>query len=169
MERQYFIQQFARRLTHLLEDLGLGSKNSKAKVKIKDLATISGCSSQMARRYVLGEALPDVDVLFKIAQWLKVSPGWLLFGTDNQTPNNFTQKNLIQIEPELLEYILARTLPLLQSIKDIKGIISFTMDIIKDCTYINADHDTILKMVEIHITSATRFQKNYNNEALGNI
>ncbi|MDQ5884570.1 MAG: hypothetical protein QG556_910 [Pseudomonadota bacterium] len=82
MEREHFVHGFARRLTALMQQADLGSSKSKAGVQINKLAKISGCSNQMARRYALGEALPDVDVTYKIAKCLKVSPGWLLYGVD---------------------------------------------------------------------------------------
>ena len=121
------------------------------------LAEISGCSHQMARRYVLGEALPDIDVTHKIAKWLKVSPGWLLFGEETQIPNNIDQKDLVQIEPDLLEYILTKSAALFNFTKDTNELIHFIMDIINDATHIKADKKEILKIIDISINSATRF------------
>ena len=61
---------------------GHHSGRSKAGVKIDKLSEVCDCSQQMARRYVLGEALPDIDIIVKIAKWLNVSPGWLVFGEE---------------------------------------------------------------------------------------
>ena len=133
-----------------MQQADLASSKSKAGVKVSKLAEIAGCSHQMARRYVLGEALPDVNVTYKIAKWLKVSPGWLLFGDETEIPNNLDQKNLIQIEPDLLEYILNIT-------KDTNELISFIMDIINDATHIKADKSEILKIIDLSINSAIRF------------
>lgn len=141
----------------LMQQANLVSPNSKAGVKVSKLAEISGCSHQMARRYVLGEALPDVNVTYKIAKWLKVSPGWLLFGEETKIPNNIDQKNLIQIEPDLLEYILTKSASLFTITKDTNELISFIMDIINDAIHIKADKNEILKIIDISINSATRF------------
>ncbi len=166
MDREHFVQNFARRLIALLKQAGLESCRAKAGVKTSKLAEISNCSQQMARRYVLGEALPDVEVIFKIAQWLKVSPGWLLFGGDSEVPNNFEEKNLIQIDPTLLEYILSKGAALLFITKDINEWTNFIMDIINDATHINADKKAILKIIDISIASALRFNGNLNDKKL---
>ena len=163
MERAHFVLNFARRLTQLMRNHGLNSEKSKAGVKINELTKISGCSHQMTRRYVLGEALPDIDVIFKIAKWLEVSPGWLLYGEESDIPNNINQKNLIQIEPKLLEYILLKSIPLSEITKNHQELTSFMMDIINDVTHIDADNKAIIKIIDISINSATRFNDNLHN------
>jgi transcriptional regulator with XRE-family HTH domain len=164
LEREHLVQSFSRRLTQLIQNKGLGSEKSKAGVKLKELAEVSNCSHQMARRYAMGDALPDIDVTFKIAKWLQVSPGWLLFGEESTIPNNINQKNLIQIEPDLLEYILVKCAPLFLITKDTQELISFIMDIINDTTYIEADKKDILKIVDISIKSVMRFNKKSNDK-----
>ena len=157
LEREHFVRGFARRLTALMQQENLGSSKSKAGVKITKLAEIGGCSHQMARRYVLGEALPDVDVTYKIAKWLKVSPGWLLYGEEDDIPNNIGQKNLIQIEPDLLEYILSKCASLFDITKNKQELISYIMDIIHDATHIEAEPKEIIKVIDMSINSITRF------------
>jgi transcriptional regulator with XRE-family HTH domain len=133
------------------------SSASKAGVKISVLAEICGCSHQMARRYVLGEALPEVDITYKIAKWLKVSPGWLLFGEETQVPNNITKTNLIQIEPDLFEYILTKSTMLFEMTKDTKELVHFIMDSVNDATHIKADKEELMKIIDISVNSAMRF------------
>ncbi|MCX7118211.1 MAG: hypothetical protein NTW94_10005 [Legionellales bacterium] len=157
MERDHFVHGFARRITFLMQQQNLGSTKSKAGVKVSMLAEIAGCSHQMARRYVLGQALPDIDITYKIAKWLKVSPGWLLFGEETEIPNNIDQKNLIQIEPDLLNYILTKSAFLFNVTSDIKELIHFIMDIINDATHIEAEKKEIIKVIDISINSAVRF------------
>ncbi|MFO2856808.1 helix-turn-helix transcriptional regulator [Legionella pneumophila serogroup 1] len=157
MEREHFVRGFARRLTALMQQADMGSSKSKAGVQINKLAEVSGCSPQMARRYALGEALPDVDATYKIAKWLKVSPGWLLYGEEGDIPNNIGQTNLIQIEPELLEYILTKCATLFDITKNKQELLSYIMDIIHDATHIEADQKEILKVIDMSINSITRF------------
>ena len=157
MEREHFVREFARRLTSLMQQANLGSSKSKAGVKTSGLAEISGCSHQMARRYVLCEALPDIDVIYRIAKWLNVSPGWLLFGKEGDVPNNIGQKNLIQIEHDLLEYILMKSVVLFNITKNTPELISYMMDIIHDATHIEADPKEILKIIDMSINSVMRF------------
>ncbi len=157
MEREHFVHGFARRLTMLMKQANLISSASKAGVKISVLAEVCGCSHQMARRYVLGEALPEIDVTYKIAKWLKVSPGWLLFGEDTEVPNNINQKNLIQIEPDLFEYILTKSTMLFELTKDTKELVHFIMDSVNDATHIKADKKELMKIIDISVNSAMRF------------
>lgn len=157
MERAHFVTNFSRRLTSVMQEAGLGSSNSRAGVRINKLAEMSGCSLQMARRYALGEALPDIDATYKIASWLKVSPGWLLFGEETQNPNIIGEKDLICIPPELLEYVLLKSSKLFSIATDVGELVSFIMDIIKDSVHIEADRKAILKVIDISITSALRF------------
>lgn len=161
--RDHFVRNFSRRLTLLMQKAGLGTSRSKAGVKINKLAEISGCSHQMARRYVLGEALPDIDITYKIAKWLNVSPGWLLYGEES-VPNNIEQINLVQIEPELLEYILLKCAPLFLITEDIHELICFIMDIVNDATHIEADKKSILKIIDLSVNSVTRFNGNLNDK-----
>ncbi len=157
MEREYFVHGFAQRLIMLMKQANLISSASKAGVKISVLAKICGCSHQMARRYVLGEALPEVDVTFKIAKWLKVSPGWLLFGEETQIPNHITQNNMIQIDADLFEYILTKSTMLLELTKDPKELVHFIMDSVNDATHIKADKEELMKIIDISVNSAMRF------------
>jgi transcriptional regulator with XRE-family HTH domain len=157
LEREHFVQGFARRLTMLMKQANLISTVSKAGVKISALAAICGCSHQMARRYVLGDALPEIDVTYKIAKWLKVSPGWLLFGEDTEVPNNIKETNLIQIEPDLFEYILTKSTMLFEVTKDAKELVHFIMDSVNDATHIKADKEALMKIIDISVNSAMRF------------
>lgn len=165
MERNHFLHGFSQRIIILMKEAGLESSQSKVGVKISALAETVGCSHQMARRYILGQALPDVDVTYKIAKWLKVSPGWLLFGTEDDVPNNIGQKNLIHIEPDLLISILTKSIILLEVTTDLKEWVNFIMDIIHNTTHIEASKKEILKIIDISISSAMRFNglKNDNN------
>lgn len=51
-------------------------------VSVTDLATISGVSYEMARRYTLGTAKPRDEKMLKIADQLSVSPAFLDYGID---------------------------------------------------------------------------------------
>jgi transcriptional regulator with XRE-family HTH domain len=140
-----------------MQQYGYSSSRSTSGVRLNILAKIAGCSQQMARRYAIGEALPEVDVIYKIAKWLDVSPGWLLFGDETKIPNNIIQKDLVEIDPELLKYILQKVQPLYFSTNNLPELVNFIMDIIYDATHIEADSATIQKIVDITVNSATRF------------
>jgi len=143
---------------------GYTSERSKAGVRIDKLTEICECSHQMVRRYVLGEALPVIDVTLKIAKWFSISPGWLLFGDDSKVPDNIDKTNLIQIDGDLLEYILLKSSALFFVTNNIKELVSFIMDIINDTTNIEADRKSILKIVDLSVKSVTRFNGKENEK-----
>lgn len=166
MERNQFVSGFASRITELMQQANLNSANSKARVKVTQLAEIAGCSHQMARRYVLGEALPDIDVIYKIAKWLNVSPGWLLFGEETIIPDNIEQKNIVQIDSDLLEYILTKSMLLFPIAVEPKELVPFIINIIHDVIHIKAEKEEIFKIIDISINSAIHFNNINNNKQL---
>lgn len=164
MSRELLVRGFSNRLVDLMQHRGYKSERSKAGVKVSHLARVCGCSQQMARRYVLGAALPDIEVTTMIAKWLEVSPGWLLFGEEGKLPNNINQTKHIYIQSELLEYILHKSAQLFVHTDDPKELVSFIIDIINDVTNIDADKKTIFRIVDLSINSVVRFNGNSNGK-----
>ena len=152
-------KNFSKRLVELMIRKGLASSRSAAGVNFSQLAKAANCSNQMARKYTLGEALPDPDTIIKIATFLEASPGWLLFGDNPASPNNLKQAELIGIDYELLRYILLRVAPLFSVAQDPKEVINFVMDIVYDASHLDSDRKTILKIIDMSVSSAGRFQK----------
>lgn len=150
---------FSKRLIELLERKGLSSTRSTAGVNFNELAKAVGCSNQMARKYTLGQALPDADTILKIAHYLNASPGWLLFGENPTAPIDANQSELVGIDYELLRHILHKISPLFVSTENANEVVNFAMDIIYDASHLNTDRKTIFKIIEISISSAERFQK----------
>ena len=91
--RKVFNQAFSQRLKSILIQKGYVSQRSITGVKVSELAKAINCSHQMARRYALGDALPDYEAVLRMAAWLEVSPGWLLFGTKESLPPEGMEKN----------------------------------------------------------------------------
>ena len=106
MERANFVTGFSKRLNALMQKEGYVSTRSKAGVKIGQLAEVAGVSYQMARKYALGLALPDYNIIPRIAKWLNSSPSWLLFGEKEFLAPELKPTSVIEIEIELLKYIL---------------------------------------------------------------
>jgi hypothetical protein len=72
---------FAARLKEALLDAGhQSSRNSRTGVNVAPLAQAARTTREMARRYVLGSALPDPNKVDLIADWLKVRTAWLRDG-----------------------------------------------------------------------------------------
>ena len=155
--RKAIAQQFARRLTSLLKKRGYGSHTAAAGVKTKMLAEQLDCSVQIARRYTLGESLPEPEQLIKIAKWLGVSSGWLLFGeSDQATPALIS---MAELDPELIKYILKRVNVLHDQGIDLNELVEFTYDLIYDALHLRTNKKTVYKMIDMSIQSVQRFNK----------
>ncbi len=159
MERANFVAKFSKRLNSLLQKEGYVSTRSKAGIEIGQLAKVTGVSYQMARKYALGIALPDYHIIPKIAKWLNVSPGWLLFGEKDQVTPELKSSSLIEIDTELLKYILNKCTVLFPPTSDAEKIVNFIAGIIYDASHINADAKTILKIIDMMLSSAIQLSK----------
>lgn len=142
-----------------MQEKGHISDRSRAGVKLDQLAEVCGCTPQMVRRYVLGEALPDIDITVRIAQWLDVTPGWLLFGDNRPVLNFIPYTDHIHIEADVLEYILLKTAPLYNLNQEKQDLVSFVMEIIQEVTQLAADKKAMLKLIDVSVSSALRFQQ----------
>jgi transcriptional regulator with XRE-family HTH domain len=90
---------FAGRLVKAMLAAGhRSSRGAKAGVAVAELAEAAEITREMARRYVLGEAIPDTDRLDKIAGWLGVKVAWLRDG--EPAPANRTEQPLAPYLPE---------------------------------------------------------------------
>lgn len=157
MERTHFLNNFSKRLNSLLQKGGYSSNRSKAGVEINQLAKVAGVSYQMARKYALGMALPDYSVIPKIAKWLNVSSSWLLFGEKDTTLPEHKSETTIEIESALLKYILQKCIVLFPQTKEADKIINYIVGVIYDASHINADNKTILKIIDMMLSSAMQF------------
>lgn len=162
MDRSEFIHSFSRRLKKLVAEKGFQSNRSKCGIDITKLAQISDCSYQMARKYALGEALPELAVVAKIATWLDTSASWLLFGEKQTALSSKKQGAVIEIEPTLLKYILKKCSILFSYSNNIDEIVNFIVETVYDAAHLNSDHQTIYKIIDMMVASATLFHANTN-------
>jgi transcriptional regulator with XRE-family HTH domain len=94
MEKTLFASSFSSRLKASLLNAGLISSRSTSGVDIHELVAITGYSSQICRKYLKGQAIPEPSKLCEIAAKLNVSPGWLLFG-ESATEEHGLEKILL--------------------------------------------------------------------------
>lgn len=156
--RGSILKQFSERLVSQLKKNGFSSLRSSSGVRVGELSRKIGCSTQMARKYVLGQALPDSSVIMSMSNWLGVSPGWLLFGNAARSMGQ-GDRELVAIDYDLLETILSLSSTLFTNNSDPKEIVQFIIDVVYDASHLNADRDTIIKMVEMAVSSASRFSQ----------
>jgi transcriptional regulator with XRE-family HTH domain len=155
MERADLAAKFSKRLNALLQKEGYISNRSKVGVEIGQLAKIAGVSYQMARKYTLGIALPDYHLIPKIAKWLNASPSWLLFGEKDSNTPEIKSSSLIEIDIDLLRYIHNKCITLLfPSTPEPEKIANYIVGVIYDAAHINADAKTILKIIDMMLSSA---------------
>lgn len=160
MEKVDFTKQFSNRLRDAMIKAGFYSKRSTSGVDIHKLAEITGHSSQICRKYLRGEAIPEPSKLVSIAEQLYVSPGWLLFGDDSNHPG-LSEKN-ITISRHLLHYIFTLAANLYSGDADTSEIAHFLMELCHDISQLQTDEKQSKKIIDLTLTSVRRFRHGSN-------
>lgn len=171
MERKKFTQEFAGRLIALMREKGYSSDRSVAGIDIHKLADISGSSYQMARKYALGLALPEVLTIIKIAEFLDSSPNELLLDASSdcsQTSKRKSGNTFLEIELNLLRYILQKSIPVFFMSKEPQNIVNFIVDTAYDASHLNVDPETVREIVDMMISSVIRLNKT-NQDGKNNV
>jgi transcriptional regulator with XRE-family HTH domain len=155
MEKAELTKQFAHRLRDAMLNAGFNSHRSTSGVSIHKLAEITGYSVQICRKYLRGEAIPEAYKLVEIAQKLKVSPGWLLFGdTFDDTQN---ENGKITINKNVLYYIITKAVYLYNAKHREHEIADFLLDLVNDVSLINANEEQSKKIIDLAIASVKHF------------
>ncbi len=149
-------KQFAQRLRDTMIATGFNSPRSTSGVNIHKLAEITGYSSQICRKYLRGQAIPEPIKLAEIATKLSVSPGWLLFG-DRQERNEHDNKN-ITISKRLLHYMLTHAGELYHPERSNDEVSDFLLDLARDISQINANEEQSKKIIDLALSSARHFR-----------
>lgn len=155
MDRKEFAEHFAKRLVLIMQEKGHTSGRSKDKIDIAQLAKAAGSSYQMARRYTLGQAVPDFHIIFKIAEWLEISPSYLLFGQKPHLVAN--PEDNITIQKDLLQYILIKCADLFVYVNNTKELANFLVESIYNISMIDTDIKNIYNIIDMILQSAKIF------------
>lgn len=155
MEKLDLTKQFAQRLREAMINAGFNSDRSSTGVSIQQLVQITDYSPQICRKYLRGEAIPEPSKLVEIAQQLKVSAGWLLFGDVAQ--NNNKEKSTISISQNVLHYILTQASSLFNKQNSEHQAADFLIDLINDLSLINANEEQSKKIIDLAISSIKHF------------
>jgi len=156
MEKVDLTKQFAYRLRDAMIAAGFNSQRSTSGVDIHKLAEITGYSSQICRKYLRGEAIPEPGKLVELAEKLRVSPGWLLFG--DAANHQVTPIQNVSISKNLLHYIFIRASELYNSARSINEIADFLLDLANDLSLINASEEQSKKIIGLALSSARHFK-----------
>ena len=72
---------FAKRLTGLLNDAGIGTSSpTHVAHEFNRRYVGKSVTAQAVRNWINGEAMPTADKIRVLAKWLKASPHWLHYG-----------------------------------------------------------------------------------------
>lgn len=151
--------QFSQRLVSALTRRGHISNNANSGVKVKELAKFISASSHMTRRFTLGQSMPDHYTIYKMAEFLSVSPGWLLFGEAPTNHRIIESDDYLHINQSFLSYILEETSEMLQSGEDKKTICSFIAELVHSVTKMEGNYSSQEKLFSLAVKSAKKFQQ----------
>ena len=150
------MQAFSERLREAMLLAGYASSRTPSGVDIHKLTEITGYSSQICRKYLRGEALPEPTKLMDIATALDTSPGWLLFGEKDTA--HLPPENHLMLSKTLLHYLLTHAAPLYQAEPSNPEIPLFLTSLAEDISQIHATEAQSRQIIDLALASATRFK-----------
>jgi transcriptional regulator with XRE-family HTH domain len=145
--------EFSERLREAMLLCNYGSSRSTLGVSPAALRDAVGCHLEMALRYLDGRSIPDPETLVKIAMWLNVDPGTLLFG-DASRLASVADKNLLKIDSSLLEYALTKLLKSHKRSESAPDKVAFFMSILSDLGELQVDRKQLIKIFDLAIKSS---------------
>jgi transcriptional regulator with XRE-family HTH domain len=156
MEKNNLLNQFANRLRLALIDANYKSNRTPSGVDILKFAKMAGYSSQICRKYLRGQAIPEPSKLAEIALKLNVSPGWLLFGDCHAKTE--IEENKITISKDLLHYIFTHANTLYTDEHAKKDILpTFLLELTNNVSKIKVDDEESKKIIDLALFSVKHF------------
>lgn len=146
MEHALIAKQFAMRLRESMISSGFASSTTVSGVNLSKLSEITGCSMQICRKYVQGNAMPGYSKVIALAHSLNVSPGWLVFGDD--IGHTREQEPLISINEESLHCILQEASHLREHMNKI-DYADYLVKLIKSVVSLNCSVDLTSKVINL--------------------
>lgn len=165
VSRDALQKSFSQRLNSLLVERGY-AKSTQAGVSATPIAKAIGCSQQMARKYTLGECFPECVNVMKLAEWLGVDPGWLIFGTNRNSEQGDTSINITA-----LKLILEHSQELINDPNqeyDYDRFANFQSDLIENISKIDVDEQSVKNIVRASISGA-KFAGGFAKKIAGNV
>lgn len=156
MEKVDLIKQFSYRLRDAMIAAGFASSRSTSGVDIHKLVEMTGYSSQICRKYLSGQVIPDPVKLKEIAAKLNVSPGWLLFGDSHS--NTESVDNKITINKTLLHHIFSHVNQLYHAEESSPEVPNFLMELAQDISQIETSDEQSKKIIDLALLSAKHFK-----------
>lgn len=157
-------KNFSNRLVNAMTSNGYIASRSPSGICMTTLSTFAGASEQICRRYIRGDALPDYDKIVKIAEHLNVSPGWLLFDTQEPTETAPQQK---PIDDDLLRYILTKSFQLYrEETGNTDDYADFVLRLLRDVREIDTSKENLHKIIGLAVGSISSFKEKRSKQAM---
>ena len=156
-------KKFSNRLIDAMKSSGHSASRSPNGICMKTLSEFAGASEQICRRYIRGDALPDYDKVINIAACLKVPPGWLLFG-EQEEARVIHQSNTIN--DDLMNYILNESQALYRDeTGDMDDYADFVMGLIREVREIDTSNENLEKIVNLALGSISSYKEKRNKSS----
>ena len=156
-------KSFAKRLIDAMKLSGHSASRSPSGICMKTLAEATGASEQICRRYIRGDALPDYDKMINLAAFLKVSPGWLVFGEGEPNQSLGVQQSSL-IDDDLLHYILSKSQQLFQKDKP-EDYAGFVVGLVQELREIDTSKANLEKIINLAVNPIS-YKEKQNTESL---
>ena len=145
IEKSDIKKSFAKRLRDSMIAAGYQTAKAVPDVNVQALADITGHSKQICRKYLQGLVIPDPVKLIKLAEYINVSPGWLLFGDDSCKRDS----SKITISIELLHYIFTHATKLYCSAQSRQDIPSFLLKLATNISKLDTNDEQSKKIIDL--------------------
>ena len=139
---------FSNRLIEAMKASGHTASRSPSGICITTLAKFAGASEQICRRYIRGDGLPDYEKVINIAACLNVSPGWLLFGEQQQADQ------VKPIDDDTMCYLLNESyIAFKDEIENTDDFGSFVLELTRDVREISTSKELLHKIIDMAVGS----------------
>jgi transcriptional regulator with XRE-family HTH domain len=162
MNKNYITALFAERLRSSLINAGYKSSRTQSGVNILKFASTINYSPQICRKYLRGEAIPEPQKIYEIAELLNVSPGWLMFGDCHAQQEH--QSNKITISKNLLHHLFIHISELCSPIPSPQYLPQLWLELAEDIQELNTNEEQSKKIIDIALASLKHFRNKNKND-----
>lgn len=149
------------RLKEALTKAGLVSAVSNIGVQASPLAKHLGVSVQTIRKYLTGQASPDLAKIIAMSEFLNISPSWLAFGEKENYGNfcNYGFEIKKMFLKEIFKGLFSDILDIELENELLESICDFLYGIINDIAQLESTDEMKLRLIKTSIASASIMEK----------
>ena len=147
---------FSDRLRNIMLCQGFLSDSAMFRMRVNALCEAIGVSYVMVIRYLEGKALPTINTILKIAEWLKVEPAYLLFGEITSVDD--IQKNfIIKINKQFFEYALEEFFYFFHRTNKKAELLKFFLKLMADLSTLEEEKEELKNIFDMALQSSQAF------------